>query len=90
MVVPSMQKQEAYELEQRKFPFIILYPSEQARCYRETAVEDTLILPHSEAIVAAKIMDNALCEPWGTIGPFMTAMLPPDVMVCIDTDRCPK
>ena len=65
-------------------------PSEQARCYRETAVEDTLILPHSEAIVAAKIMDNALCEPWGTIGPFMTAMLPPDGMVCIDTDRFPK
>ena len=56
-------------------------PSEQARCYRVTAVVDTLILLHSEAIVAAKIMDNALCEPWETIGPSMTAVLPPDVMV---------
>ena len=56
-------------------------PSEQARCYRVTADEDTLILPHSEAIVLAKIIDNALCEPCGTIGPSMTAMLPPDVMV---------
>ena len=56
-------------------------PSEQARCYRVTAVEDTLILPHSEAIVAAKIMANALCKPWGTIGPSMTAIFPPDVMV---------
>ena len=56
-------------------------PGEQARCYRVTAVEDTLILPHSEAILAGNITDNALCEPWGTIGPSMTAMLPPDVMV---------
>ena len=53
-------------------------PGEKARCYRVTAVGDTLILPHSEAIVAAKIVDNALREPWGTIGPSMTAMLPPD------------
>lgn len=46
-----------------------------------TAAEDTLILLQSEAIEAAKIMDNALCEPWGTIGPSITVMLPPDVMV---------
>ena len=56
-------------------------PSEQARCYRVTAVVETLTLPYSKAIVAAKIMDNALCEPWRTIGLSMTAMLPPDVMV---------
>ena len=55
--------------------------SEQPRCYRVTVVEYTLILPHSEAIVAAKIMDNTLYETWGTIGPSMTAMFPPDVMV---------
>lgn len=46
-----------------------------------TAVVDTLILPHSHAIVAAKIMDNAPCETWGTIGPSVTAVLPPDVTV---------
>lgn len=46
-----------------------------------TAAEDTLILLHSEAIEAAKIMDKALCEPWGTIGPSLTVMLSPDVMV---------
>ena len=65
-------------------------PSEQARCYWVTAVEDTLILPHSKASVAAKIMGNALCEPWGKIGPSMTAMLPTDVMVgktLIDAQR---
>ena len=65
-------------------------PSEQARCYRVTADEDTLILPHSEAIVLAKIMHNALCEPWGTIVPSMTAMLPPDVMVGVpETKKYP-
>lgn len=47
------------------------------------AVEDTLILPHSEAIVAAKIMDNPLCEPWGTVGPSLSAMLPPDLLVAM-------
>ena len=55
-----------------------------------TAVGDILILPHSEAIVAAKIVDNSLREPWGTIGPSMTALLPPDVMVgetLIDAQR---
>ena len=46
-----------------------------------TAAEDTLILLHSEAIEAAKIMDKALCEPWGTIGPSIIVMLPPDVML---------
>lgn len=46
-----------------------------------TAAEDTLILLHSEAIEAAKIMDKALCEPWGTIGSSTIVMLPPDVMV---------
>ena len=65
-------------------------PREKACCYQVTAVGDTLILPHSEAIVAAKIVDNSLREPWGTIGPSMTALLPPDVMVgetLIDAQR---
>lgn len=46
-----------------------------------TAAEDTLILLHREAIEAASIMDKPLCEPWGTIGPSITVMFPPDVMV---------
>ena len=52
-----------------------------ARCYRLTAVEDTLISPYSETLVAARIMDDPLGEPWGTVGPSLTAKLPPDVMV---------
>ena len=52
-----------------------------ARCYRLTAVEDTLISPYSETPVAARIMDDPLGEPWGTVGPSLTAKLPPDVMV---------
>lgn len=52
-----------------------------ARCYRLTAVEDTLISPYSETLVAARIMDDPLGEPWGTVGPSFTAKLPPDVMV---------
>ena len=56
-------------------------PGEQARCYRVTAAEDTLILLHREAIEAANIMDKPLCQPWGTIGPSITVMFPPDVMV---------
>ena len=40
-------------------------PGEQARCYRVTAVEDTLILPHSEAILAGNITDNALWKETG-------------------------
>ena len=55
--------------------------SEEPRCYRVTAVVDTLILPHSYTIVAAKILDNVLCETWETIGPSLTAVLPPDVTV---------
>ena len=46
-----------------------------------TAAEDTLISLHREAIEAANIMDKPLCEPWGTIGPSITVMFPPDVMV---------
>ena len=56
-------------------------PSEEASCYRVTAVVDTPILPHRHAIVAAKIMDNALRETWETMGPSMTAVLPSDVTV---------
>ena len=52
-----------------------------ARCYRLTAVENTLISPYSETLVAARIMDDPLGEPWGTVGPSLTAKLPPDVMV---------
>lgn len=76
MVVPSIQEHEAEEV-----PLHKPLPSEQARCNRVTAAEDTLILLHSEAIEAANIMDKALCEPWGTIGPSLTVMLSPDVMV---------
>ena len=39
------------------------------RCYRLTAAEDTLISPYSETLVAARIMDDPLGEPWGTVGP---------------------
>ena len=52
-----------------------------ARCYRLTAVEDTLISPYSETLVAACIMDNPLGEAWRTVGPSFTARLPPEVMV---------
>ena len=51
------------------------------RCYRLTAVENTLISPYSETLVAGRIMDDPLGEPWGTVGPSFTAKLPPDVMV---------
>ena len=44
-------------------------------------MEDTLISPYSETLVAARIMDDPLGEPWGTVGPSFTAKLPPDVMV---------
>ena len=44
-------------------------------------MEDTLISPYSETLVAARIMDDPLGEPWGTVGPSLTAKLPPDVMV---------
>ena len=40
-----------------------------ARCYRLTAVEDTLISPYSETLVAARIMDDPLGKPWGTASP---------------------
>ena len=46
-----------------------------ARCYRLTAVEDTLIYPYNETLVAARIMDDPLGEPWGTVGPSFTARL---------------
>ena len=54
--------------------------SQLAHCYRLTAVEDTLISPYSETIVAARMMDDPLGETWGTVGPSFTAKLPPDVM----------
>lgn len=73
MVVPSMQEQEAYELGQRKFPFITLVSSDSSCGHSD--------LTSQEGLVVAKIMDNALCEPWRTIGLSMTAMLPPDEMV---------
>ena len=41
-----------------------------ARCYRLTAVEDTLISPYSETLVAARIMDDPLGKPWGTASPW--------------------
>ena len=54
---------------------------QQARCCRLTAVEDTLISPYSETLVAVRIMDDPLGKPWGAVGPSFTAKLPPDVMV---------
>ena len=44
-------------------------------------MEDTLISPYSETLVAARITDDPLGERWGTVGPSFTAKLPPDVMV---------
>ena len=60
---------------------------QQARCCRLTAVEDMLISPYSETLVAARIMDDPLGEP---VGPSFTAKLPPDVMVgrtLVDTQQ---
>lgn len=39
-----------------------------ARCYRLTAVEDTLISPYSETLVPVRLMDDPLGKPWGTVG----------------------
>ena len=52
-----------------------------ARCYRLIAVEYTLISSYSETLVAARLIDDPLGEPWGTVGPSITAKIPHDVMV---------
>ena len=52
-----------------------------ARCHRVVAMEDTVIFPHSAILVPAQIVNEPYDEPWGTVGPSPTTILPPGVMV---------